>query len=684
MSHNPAKLAGRLSLRLSCKASSRLTILVRSDLGATLIPSDDCMVRLLKLALIIISFLCMTRVGTAATGDAVISGTIIDPRGYQMAGLTVTAVGESGGLSYRVVSEADGSFTFPAVQPGSYVLYSDCPGLERVIASVNAEPGNPVSVDMLALAQRPTGNDSIDKHILSGWSQGGRYPGGNISYLNINDDVDYYFMGIYFGILGVLSLYGVYRFKLVYLFLRYRKHAPRPKARFAPDELPRVTVQLPLFNEMYVVERLVDAVAHIDYPRDRFEIQVLDDSTDETREAARRVAQKYAEQGLDISYHHRTDRVGYKAGALEEGLKKAKGDFIVVFDADFVPRPDCIRRMIDYFTDERIGMVQMRWGHINADYSLLTKVQAIMLDGHLVIEQTARNRRGEFFNFNGTAGMWRRQAIEWSGGWQHDTLAEDTDLSYRAQLMGWKFIYLLDDDVPAELPVEITAFKSQQRRWAKGIVQVGLKMLRRVWTDPRLPLSMKLEMFFRLSGNLAAPLVIVLALVNFPVLIVRYNQGFFHLFVLDVPILTFSTLSVVAYYVVPQWHLYPKDWRRSLKFIPFTMSMGIALTFSNARAALEALFAVKSPFIRTPKYGVENSRDTTWVKKGYVARGLALPVLEVLFALYFVFTIWYAVQSSIFGTLPFLAIYLFGYAYAAVMSVTQARINKRRARASAT
>jgi hypothetical protein len=244
--------------------------------------------------------------------------------------------------------------------------------------------------------------------------------------------------------------------------------------------------------------------------------------------------------------------------------------------------------------------------------------------------------------------------------------------------MGWRFVYLVDEDVPAELPVDITAFKSQQRRWAKGVVQVGIKLLKRMWHDPRLPLSAKLEQFFRLSGNLAAPLVIVLALVHLPILIVRYNQGFFHLFALDVPILTFSTLSVVAYYLVSQWHLNPKTWRRSIKYIPFVMSMGIALTFSNARAVLEALFLVKSPFIRTPKYGIQNSADTTWIKKSYVTRSLALPLLEILFALYFVFTIWYAIDTGIFGTIPFLLIYFFGYAYAAVMSLVQTRMNMRR------
>jgi hypothetical protein len=311
----------------------------------------------------------------------------------------------------------------------------------------------------------------------------------------------------------------------------------------------------------------------------------------------------------------------------------------------------------------------MRWSHINADYSLLTKVQSVMLDAHFVIEQTARNRCGGFFNFNGTAGMWRREAIEWSGGWQHDTLAEDTDLSYRAQLMGWHFVYLMDEDVPAELPVEINAFKSQQKRWAKGVVQVGIKLMKRMWKDPRLTLQTKLEQFFRLSGNLAAPLVIVLALVNLPILIVRYNQGLFHLFVLDIPILTFSTLSVIFYFLIPQMYLHPTDWKRTLKYIPFAMSMGIALTFSNARAVTEALIGYKTDFVRTPKFRIEENRDKTWVKKSYMSRRWSLPWLEIAFAFYFLFTIWYAIHSGTFGTIPFLLIYFFGYAYASVMAI---------------
>ena len=617
----------------------------------------------------------------AATNPGSINGKIVDPRGYQMDGVTVVALNKSDGKETSVVSDRSGAFSFTRLDQGLYILYAEWPGYNRAIraAEVGATSTEPVELTMLALSTIDQ-NSSLQNFIESTAAQGGRYPGGNISYLNVSDDVDLYFMFAYFGILTLLSLYGIYRYRLVYLFLRYRRHIPQPKERYAENSLPRVTVQLPLYNEMYVAERLIDAVSKIDYPAELLEIQVLDDSTDETREIAARAVARRFEQGLDISYHHREDRTGFKAGALEAGLKKSTGELILIFDADFVPQPGCIRKMVDYFTDPKVGLVQMRWSHINRDYSLLTKVQAIMLDGHFVVEQTARNRCGGFFNFNGTAGMWRREAIEWSGGWQHDTLAEDTDLSYRAQLMGWRFIYLLDQDVPSELPVEMNAFKSQQQRWAKGLVQVGFKMLGRIWKDPRLPLRTKLEQFFRLTGNLAAPLVIVLALINLPVLIVRYNQGLFHLFVFDVPILTFSTVSVFVFYIVPQWHLHPKTWRGTLKYMPFVMSMGIALTFSNTRAVLEAICGVKTPFVRTPKYGIEDGGQTSWVKKRYVPRRFTLPLLELLFAIYFIFTIWYAIASHIIGTIPFLLIYLIGYGYAAAMAIAQYQANWRKGR----
>ncbi|MCA1631126.1 MAG: glycosyltransferase [Acidobacteria bacterium] len=493
----------------------------------------------------------------------------------------------------------------------------------------------------------------------------------NISTLYRLDAFDWVVLILYFTILSVLAVYGAYRVKQVVDFWRYRRFQPEPKARFAEADLPLITVQLPLFNEMYVVERLLQAVTSFDYPREKLEIQVLDDSTDETVALARATVERYQSLGFRIHYVHRDDRTGYKAGALENGNRTAKGDLLAIFDADFVPKPDCLRKLVHFFTDEGVGCAQMRWSHINGSYNLLTRLQTIMLDGHFVVEQTVRNRTGGFFNFNGTAGIWRRRAIELSGGWQHDTLTEDTDLSFRAQLMGWRFIYLLDEDAPAEIPVEINAFKAQQRRWAKGVMQVGLKLYPRIWRAP-LPLRVKAEMFFRLTGNISYPLMIVASFLQFPLLLVRYNQGFYHLLVFDAPILFFSTVSVILFYGSAVWYLDRDVGRgRRLLHLPLVMAIGIGLAFSNARAVLEALFGVKSEFVRTPKYQVEQGTDTTWKAKKYKRKHGWLPLLELSFAVYFFCAVLYAAHMHLFGTIPFLMLFLFGYGYIGTMSLMQ-------------
>jgi len=498
---------------------------------------------------------------------------------------------------------------------------------------------------------------------------------GNISPLYQLDTFDWVILISYFTILTTLAVYGGYRIKQVIDFWRYRKFVPEPKARFSEDELPRITVQLPLFNELYVVDRLLKAVTDIDYPREKFEIQVLDDSTDETARVAEHVVEKYKQLGFDIHYIHRDDRTGFKAGALENGLKTAKGDLLAIFDADFVPKPDCLRKLVDFFTDPLVGCAQMRWSHINGGYNLLTRLQTIMLDGHFVVEQTTRNRTGGFFNFNGTAGIWRRQAIALSGGWQHDTLTEDTDLSFRAQLMGWKFVYLLDEEAPAEIPVEINAFKAQQRRWAKGVMQVGLKLYPRIWLAP-LPFRVKLEMFFRLTGNISYPLMIVASFLQFPLLLVRYNQPFYHLMILDLPLLFFSSISVVLFYGTAVWYLDKKRGPRLLH-LPLVMALGIGLAFSNARAVLEALLGVKTEFVRTPKYRVEQTSDATWKRKKYRRKRGWLPLLELAFAVYFLLGILYSVRLHMWGTIPFLLLFFFGFGYMGVMSLLQTASGKR-------
>ncbi len=492
---------------------------------------------------------------------------------------------------------------------------------------------------------------------------------GNISPLYQLDTFDWTILIVYFTILTVLAIYGGYRVKQVIDFWRYRKFVPEPKSRFKAEDLPVITVQLPLFNEMYVVERLVKSVTEIDYPKDRFQIQVLDDSTDETVKIAEATVAKYAEQGFDIQYIHRSDRTGFKAGALEHGLTHAKGELLAIFDADFVPKPDCLRKLVDFFTDPLVGCAQMRWSHINAKYNLLTRLQTIMLDGHFVVEQTTRNRTGGFFNFNGTAGIWRRSAIASSGGWQHDTLTEDTDLSFRAQLMGWKFIYLLDEDAPAEIPVEINAFKAQQRRWAKGVMQVGIKLYPRIWRS-NLPVRVRLEMFFRLTGNISYPLMIVASFLQFPLLLVRYNQPFYHLMVLDLPLLFFSSISVFLFYGTAVWYLDDKRAPRLLH-LPLVMGLGIGLAISNARAVLEALMGIKSEFVRTPKYSVEKIHDSTWKRKKYKRKRGLLPLLELGFSIYFLLAILYAVRFRMWGTIPFLSMFFFGFGYMGVMSLLQ-------------
>jgi cellulose synthase/poly-beta-1,6-N-acetylglucosamine synthase-like glycosyltransferase len=494
---------------------------------------------------------------------------------------------------------------------------------------------------------------------------------GNISPLYKLDTFDWVILILYFAILATLAVYGAYRIKQVIDFWRYRNFVPEPMARYAEADLPVITVQLPLFNELYVVDRLLKAVTAFDYPREKLEIQVLDDSTDETTRVAEAVVAKYAAQGFDIQYIHRADRTGFKAGALENGNKSAKGELFAIFDADFVPKPDCLRKLVDYFTDPMVGCAQMRWSHINGQYNLLTRLQTIMLDGHFVVEQTTRNRTGGFFNFNGTAGIWRRQAIEMSGGWQHDTLTEDTDLSFRAQLMGWKFVYLLDEEAPAEIPVEINAFKAQQRRWAKGVMQ----LYPRIWLAP-LPLRVKLEMFFRLTGNISYPLMIVASFLQFPLLLVRYNQPFYHLMVLDLPLLFFSSISVVLFYGSAVWYLDKKRAPRLLH-LPLVMGLGIGLAFSNARAVLEALLGVKSDFVRTPKYRVEETTDATWKRKKYKRKRGLLPLLELGFAIYFMLAIVYSARLHMWGTIPFLLLFFFGFGYMGVMSLLQTASGKK-------
>jgi cellulose synthase/poly-beta-1,6-N-acetylglucosamine synthase-like glycosyltransferase len=474
----------------------------------------------------------------------------------------------------------------------------------------------------------------------------------------------------YFIVLVFLAGYGMHRYILVYLYYKHKeKRTTDPAAYF--EELPRVTVQLPIFNEQYVVERLLESICKLKYPSEMLDIQVLDDSTDETVEVARNLVERNAALGNPISYLHRTNREGFKAGALAEGLKTAKGEFVAIFDADFTPPEDFLLRTVHHFTDPKIGMVQTRWTHINRNYSFLTEVEAILLDGHFVLEHSGRARSGVFFNFNGTAGVWRRAAIDEAGGWQHDTLTEDTDLSYRAQLKGWKFIYLQDVECPAELPVEMTAFKTQQARWAKGLIQTGKKILPRVMRSD-VPLHTKIEAWYHLTANLSYPLMIVLSVLMLPAMIIRFYQGWFQMLFIDLPLFLASTFSISSFYLVSQRELFPKSWPRALIYLPFLMALGIGLTITNTKAVIEALIGKESAFARTPKYNVESKKDKVGAKK-YRKRLGWIPWVELLIGSYFALTVFYAVQNENFFTVPFLLLFVLGYWYTGLMSLLQGR-----------
>jgi cellulose synthase/poly-beta-1,6-N-acetylglucosamine synthase-like glycosyltransferase len=457
---------------------------------------------------------------------------------------------------------------------------------------------------------------------------------------------------------------------MVYLYYKHQKDKPVLKKQL--DTLPHVTVQLPIYNEMYVTRRLIKASCEIDYPRELLEIQVLDDSTDETTEVARKCVEELKEKGFDIQYIHRENRDGFKGGALANGLKTAKGEFVAVFDADFVPQKDMLQKTIHFFADKSVGMVQTRWSYLNRSYSFLTKIQAIMLDGHFVIEHTARNWSGRFFNFNGTAGVWRKTAIETAGGWQNDTLTEDLDLSYRSQLKGWKFIYLKDELSPSEIPVEINGFKGQQHRWAKGSIQTAKKLLPQILKS-KLPLKVKVEAFFHLTNNISYLLMLVLSVLIYPSMVARINIGWFQMLVTDVPFLLFATVGVSFFYICSQKEAY-KNWKSRVLYLPSLMSLGIGLSVNNSKAVLEAIFNKQTAFKRTPKYSIEEKKDS-WLGKKYRGEINFLVILELLLGIYFSFNIYFAFVNKIYVSIPFLMIFQMGYFYVAFLSIFQVILN---------
>lgn len=472
----------------------------------------------------------------------------------------------------------------------------------------------------------------------------------------------------YFSILAILSVYGLHRYDVIRTYFKHRTNAvDQPAVRF--DQLPPVTIQLPLYNERYVVERLIDEVTKIEYPKNLLQIQVLDDSTDDTHPFAEALVERYRALGFPIEYHHRTNRHGFKAGALQEGLESATGEMVAIFDADFIPPPDFLTRTVHFFADPTVGMVQTRWSYLNRDYNYLTEVEAMLLDGHFILEHGARSRAGYFFNFNGTAGILRRKAIDDAGGWQHDTLTEDSDLSYRAQLAGWRFVYLPGLDCPSELPVEMHGFQIQQSRWAKGLTQVAKKLLPTI-LNADIPKRTKFEAIMHLTPNISYPLMVVLSALMLPVMIVRFYMGIGQMLFLDLPLIVASFWSISAFYVLAQRELYPKSWKRSIFMLPMLMGVGVGLTIINTRAVLEALFGIQTSFVRTPKYAIEG-RPMNLETKKYRRKSGWLPYLEIGIGTYFLGMVAYAIDTYNFLTIPFLLLFVGGYYWAGFATLYQ-------------
>ncbi len=456
----------------------------------------------------------------------------------------------------------------------------------------------------------------------------------------------------------LLSVYGFNSLWLTWIYLRHRQDPP-PELE-APDEWPRVTVQLPIYNELHTVERLLQASMALDYPRDRLEIQLLDDSTDETRRIAARAVQRCRSKVIDIVHLTRRNRAGFKAGALAAGLGNAKGELLAVFDADFVPQPDYLREIVPHFADPNVGCVQTRWGYLNRDYSLLTQAQALGVDGHFVVEQTARSRAGLFINFNGTAGVWRRACIEDAGGWTADTLTEDLDLSYRAQLRGWRIEYRPDVVVPAELPAQISAFKRQQARWAQGSIQTAIKLLRPLLRSAQ-PWMVKLEGTIHLTGYMVHPLMLLMVLLTLPVSLGRS-------WVLSAASwLMSAAIGPPFLYAVAQV-VQGENWRRRLRALPLLVLLGTGIALSNTLAVLKALLGVEQSFQRTPKFALREVGDR-WVQSIYALNadalvwgelGLTVLALAVVLA-----------PGTDHGALPWMILYASGFAYVASVNLLQ-------------
>ncbi len=468
----------------------------------------------------------------------------------------------------------------------------------------------------------------------------------------------------YFISLSVLFIFGCHGFVMLYYHRKYGKANPVGRTEVKGDAL--VTIQLPLYNELYVVERLINSVCEIDYPKDKLEIQVLDDSTDETSKIVSDAVEKKKKLGFDIQHIRRNSREGFKAGALKEGLKIAKGEYIAIFDADFTPHKDFLKKTLSFF-DDNVGMVQTRWEHMNSDYSILTKAQALALDGHFVIEQTVRNKAGFFINFNGTGGVWKKSCIEDAGNWHADTLTEDLDLSYRAQLNGWKFVFLKDFTSPAELPSEISALKSQQFRWTKGAIETAKKILPLVWKSS-VPMRVKLQSTFHLTNNLVFPFILLAAILNVPLIFIK-NSGPHEAYFAVMSLFVLAFVSSFLFYLYSQKDI-RTDWRKKIVLFPLFMAGSMGFAVNNSRAVFEGLMNRKSEFVRTPKFKVGNNKTGLKENKYIAKKKIDLMVMvELIMAVYCLIGIVSSIYFLEIAALPFQILFFTGFAFVSYTSI---------------
>ena len=476
----------------------------------------------------------------------------------------------------------------------------------------------------------------------------------------------------YFFSLSVLFLFGLHGFVMMYYHRKYGHKNPEPDINFKEGAI--VTIQLPLYNEMYVAERLIKSVCEIDYPKDKMEIQVLDDSTDETTSIVAKAVEEKKKEGFDISHVRRGTREGYKAGALKAGMKIAKGEYIAIFDADFLPQKEFLQKTLSYFTDDKVGMVQSRWEHLNGDYSIITKAQALALDGHFVIEQTVRNKSGFFINFNGTGGVWRKKCIEEAGNWHADTLTEDLDLSYRAQLIGWRFVFLKDFTSPAELPSEINALKAQQFRWTKGAVETAKKILPLVWKS-KVPLRVKLQSTFHLTNNLVFPFILLAAILNVPLIFIK-NSGSHDVYFAVMSLFVLAFVSSFLFYMYSQKDI-RTDWRKRIVMFPLFMAGSMGLAVNNSRAVFEGLMNRKSEFVRTPKFKLESEKDS-FVGNKYLTRKLGFSVIvEAILAVYCLIGVLSSIYFMELASIPFQVLFTLGFSFIAITSIRHTYATKK-------